>query len=247
MPASAEFKLSISQALTDQLREHLETLKPAPLTPGNLAALEPRQGIYQLYLNGDLVYVGSAATTLPNRLNNHLRKLSGRENISLKEVSFTCLYVDEDLTVLAPEDRLIRVFRGEGVSPWNFNGFGNKDPGRNRDSSYVSDEHFDKLFPIQLTWSCLSVKAGSMTVADLLAKMKAVLPFLLRYERTARSKEDYLKARVVVSSSGMAARDLLALAAAALPDYQVTALPGYVIIYRERREYPNGEVIGPEV
>jgi hypothetical protein len=128
MAASGEFKLSISRALTDQLREHLAELTPEPLTPENLAALEKRQGIYQLYIGGELVYVGSAATTLPARLAQHMRKIAGRQNISINAVGFTCLYVDEDLTVLAPEDRLIKVFKDEGGSPWNFNGFGNKDP-----------------------------------------------------------------------------------------------------------------------
>jgi hypothetical protein len=247
MPASYEFKLSISQALTDQLREHLHRLNPAALTPGNLAALESRQGIYQLYLGDELVYVGSAATTLPKRLSAHLRKLGGRDNISLKDVGFTCLYVDEDLTVLAPEDRLIRVFRSEGRSPWNFNGFGNKDPGRNRDSSHVSDDHFDRMYPIRMAWPCTSVEAGPTAVMALLTELKAALPFLLRFERTARSKRDFTEARVVVPASGMTARDLLTLVAAAIPAYQVTALPGYVIIYREQTDYPNGEVIGRDL
>ena len=64
MPASGDFKLSISKALTDQLHDALHQLDPAPLPTGNPAAIEDRQGVYQLYLRNDLVYVGSASNSL---------------------------------------------------------------------------------------------------------------------------------------------------------------------------------------
>ena len=243
-PSDGEFKLSISRALTDQLRTHLAELSPDSLTPENLERLEKRQGIYQLYVGGDLVYVGSAASTLPSRLSQHMRKIRGRHNISIETVGFTCLYVDEDLTVLAPEDRLIKVFKDEGTSPWNFNGFGNKDPGRNRDSSHVSEDHFDRQYPIQLDWPCATIATGTRRVSELLVELKAALPFLLRYERTAQAEEEYEVSTVAVPSDGMPAEALLELIAAALPDHQITALPGYVIVYREERDYPSGRIIG---
>src|ERR1700760_2842582 len=143
MPFDGEFKLSISKALTDQLREHLLELTPEPLTTAALGLLQKRPGVYQLYKGDELVYVGSAAKTLPRRLTRHLRKISGRRHVRIEEMSFTCLYVDEDLTVLAPEERLIRLFQDEGSAPWNTNGFGNNDPGRRRDESHVSEGHFD--------------------------------------------------------------------------------------------------------
>ncbi|HET7121412.1 MAG TPA: Eco29kI family restriction endonuclease [Solirubrobacterales bacterium] len=244
MPASGEFKLSISQALTDQLRENLANLTPAPLTLENLALLDKRQGVYQLYMNDALVYVGSAATTLPHRLGKHMRKIAGRRNISIEEVTFTCLYVDEDLTVLAPEYRLIKVFQDEGGAPWNTNGFGNNDPGRRRDESHVSDTHFDSLYPIDLAWPCDQIEAGNRNAAELLAELKQTLPFVLRYENTSRARIEYEEADVIVPSSGMTAEELLELVAEALPGYQVTALPGYVILYLEERSYPSGQVIG---
>jgi len=243
MPASGEFKLSISQALTDQLREHLAELTPEPLTAENLARLEKRQGVYQLYKDGELVYVGSAASTLPHRLGQHMRKIRGRRNISIEEITFTCLYVDEDLTVLAPEERLIKVFQGEGAAPWNTNGFGNNDPGRKRDESHVSKTHFDSLYPIDLDWPCDSIKAGERSAAVLLAELKRVLPFVLRYEISARAKLDYAEVDIAVPSDGMAAESLLKLVSQALPGYQTTALPGYVIVYPEEKDYPSGRLI----
>ena len=243
MPASGEFKLSISQALTDQLQARLKLLTPELLTQENLSPLKPRQGVYQLYVGTTLVYIGSAAASLPARLRQHLRKISGRQGISIEDVGFTCLYVDEDLTVLAPEDRLIAVFREAGVSPWNFNGFGNKDPGRNRDATQMPPEHFDRLYPMDLNRIC-EIESGSRPVAELLAELKAGLPFLFRFERSAKALEEYQDVEVTVPEAGMSAEELLGIIAAALPDFQVTALPGYVIMYRERRLYPDARIIG---
>jgi hypothetical protein len=244
VPASGDFKLSISKALTDQLHEALHELDPAPLTEADLAQVEARQGVYQLYLADDLVYVGSASGSLRNRLSQHLRKLSGRQNIAAASVRFTCLYVDEDLTVLAPEDRLIRVFQDEGSCAWNGSGFGIHDPGRRRDETAVDAGHFDAQYPIRLDW-ITDIPAGSYTAADLLAQLRRDLPYTFRYQSDAAARQDYGAAAVEVPEDGMAARALLQLIAAALPDYQVTALPGYLIMYRERRDYPQGEVIEP--
>ncbi|MES9553117.1 MULTISPECIES: GIY-YIG nuclease family protein [unclassified Streptomyces] len=103
----AEFKLSITKALGDQLAAALDDLMPAPLTSEIIQALRPLPGVYQLYKGDDLVYVGKADKSLPQRIEKHFRKISGRRNISLAEMSFTCLYVDEDFGAVAPERLLI--------------------------------------------------------------------------------------------------------------------------------------------
>jgi hypothetical protein len=246
MSSSGEFKLSISKALTDQLREHLRELTPEPLTADALGRLDRRPGVYQLYKSGHLVYIGSASKALPGRLGKHLRKLRGRRNVSIEEIAFTCLYVDEDLTVLAPEDRLIKVFQEEGTAPWNFNGFGNNDPGRRRDDSRVEDGHFDAQYPIRLEWPCGSVRAGDRTANELLTELKRELPFLLRYDNEAQAREDYEGVEIDVPEDGMSAEALLELIASVLPGYQMTALPGYVIFYPEERTYLSGRVIQPD-
>jgi hypothetical protein len=238
VPASGEFKLSISKALTDQLHDSLQHLEPAPLTVENVSAVEARGGVYQLYRGDELVYIGSAAGSLRTRLRQHMRKLSGRQNIEAADVSFSCLYVDEDLTVLAPEDRLIRLFRDEGSSAWNGNGFGPHDPGRNRDFTALAADHFDRGYPIRLDWRC-EVSAGSYGAKELLGRLKKQLPYTLRYEL---SSADHARP-VEVPEGDMSARQLLELIARALPAYQVTALGGYVIMYKESVRYPEGETI----
>lgn len=244
MAASAEFKLSISRALTDQLHDALHELQPVGLTLPNVGTIEDRQGVYQLYYGSDLVYVGSAAWSLRDRLTEHYWKLAGRENIMFANVRFTCLYVDEDLTVLAPEDRLIRVFQDEGSCAWNGSGFGLHDPGKNRDTTVLPATHFDALYPISLGWSC-DIEAGEWDARSLLAELKRQLPYNFRYASTTADRARYAAVTIDVPHSKMAALDLFQLVAAALPEYQITALPGYVIMYREQRQYPQGRIISP--
>ena len=141
--ASAEFKLSITRAMADQLAEALSRLQRAPLTPASLVDVQPRPGVYKLFLHDQRVYEGKPAKSIPSRFNNHLRKLSGLSNIRLDDIGFQCLYVQEDLEAAAPEKMLIKIYRDQGGAPWNTNGFGNKDLGRNRDHSLVKSNHFD--------------------------------------------------------------------------------------------------------
>jgi len=88
---TADFKLSITRALADQLAEALDTLRPTPLDPEALDALQDRPGVYELWLNDQRVYVGKASKSLPTRLRKHLRKLSGRSGMTGKDVGFVCL------------------------------------------------------------------------------------------------------------------------------------------------------------
>lgn len=244
MAAAEEFKLSISRALTDQLHGALHELDPAPLSEENIAQLERKRGVYQLYLAGDLVYVGSASGSLPNRLNQHYRKISGRKNIAPSDVSFSCLYVDEDLTVLAPEDRLIKLFRDEGSCAWNGKGFGPHDPGRWRDDTTIDEDHFDSLYPINLDWAT-TIAAGPYEGPAFLRLLQRDLPYTFRRQNDVQAKRDYGAVEITVPRDEMSALDLLALAAKALPGYQITALPGYVIMYRGTRDFPQGTKISP--
>ncbi len=124
-------------------------------------------------------------------------------------------------------------------------GFGLHDPGRNRDSTVLRQDHFDAQYPIRLDWPCEGLNAGHYAVTTLLARLKRELPYNLRYQNDAGARLDYENVNVNVPEDDMAASDVLALIAEALPQYQITALPGYVIMYRESRTYPQGEVIGP--
>ncbi|MFE6303490.1 GIY-YIG nuclease family protein [Nocardiopsis sp. NPDC057823] len=249
-----DFTLSITKALGDQLAAALEGLGKAPLVERSIAELKEKPGVYQLYLNGEFVYVGKADRSLPARLRNHLRKISGRRGISLGEMAFSCLYVAEDFSALAPEQLLISHYKGMGDIPWNNNGFGNKDPGSRRDNTVLKQNHFDMLFPIDLDRPVEGLRAGEMTLQELLETVKLALPYNFRY-----GKDDSFKSRTVsVPARPLTADQVFQMISAAVPEpWQITALMGYVIMYADSpgtyksawRYYRNGESIKsvPEV
>ncbi|MBR7833482.1 Eco29kI family restriction endonuclease [Actinospica durhamensis] len=229
----ADFRLSITKALGDQLGEEIRKLTPAPLAPSALSGLKPEPGVYQLYRRDKLVYIGKADRSLPERLAQHGRKISGRENISTSEMTFTCLYVAEDFSAVAPETLLIKQHQGHGQAPWNNNGFGNKDPGRNRDRTVVKSSHFDAHFPINLS-TAVSVRRGVHGAKHLLESLKDSLPYNLRYDEVFKAKSGAALERIEVLESPTTAREAFRLIVGSLPaGWQLTALPGYAILYKE--------------
>ncbi|MFD6939003.1 GIY-YIG nuclease family protein [Streptomyces goshikiensis] len=241
-----DFTLSITKALGDQLAAALEGLDRAPLAEEDIARLKEKPGVYQLYLNGEFVYVGKADKSLPTRLRNHLRKISGRRNICLAEMAFSCLYVAEDFSALAPEQLLISHHKGQGDIPWNNNGFGNKDPGRQRD--HTIPNRFDVKFPIDLDRPVEGLSLGETTLHELLETTKAGLPYNFRYGTSGEFKTR----SVHVPAAGMTADQVFQLVSAEIPaKWQITALMGYVIMYDDSpnmygsawRYYRDGQLI----
>jgi hypothetical protein len=231
-----DFKLSITRALADQLHSALDQLTPAPLTDEALAELQARPGVYSLFVNGLRVYIGKADKSLPVRLAMHMRKLSGRSGFARTSVAFICLYVDEDLEASAPEKLLIKAYHGEGGAPWNKNGFGNNDPGRNRDTSRVKANHFDALYPINLEFpvGLDPNTTGKSNVLACLDDLKSKLPYVLRFARKGHAGE-LGAAQVVTSDEQLPVRQWITLLIEALPaGWLATALPGYVILYKEQ-------------
>ncbi|BAJ29591.1 MULTISPECIES: GIY-YIG nuclease family protein [Kitasatospora] len=250
-PYHKDFTLSITKALGDQLAAALAGLDRAPLHEESIKELKERAGVYQLYLDGEFVYVGKADKSLPARLRNHLRKLSGRRRIALGEMTFSCLYVAEDFSALAPEQLLISHHKEMGNIPWNNNGFGNKDPGRQRDSTILKRNHFDVLFPIDLGRPVEGLEVGEFTLHDLLERVKAGLPYNFRYGKSAEFKKRVIQ----VSADRMTADEVFRLISAEMPDgWQIAALMGYVIMYDDSpahyksawRYYRGGQVVDAE-
>jgi hypothetical protein len=218
-------------------------LRPAPLTQNEIEKLQDQSGVYRLYHADRLIYIGKADKSLPVRLSQHHKKISGRRGIDITEMTFECLYVEEDLAAVAREKLLIDRHRANGDIPWNYNGFGNNDPGRERDTTKVKDGHFDSLYPVDLDWRCVEL-SGHYIIGDLLKQFKAMLPYNLRYESgdKAQSKQpaDYQEAAVRIPAGGAPVSAIFDAVIDALPTgWQITALPGYVIMYRETKKYPS--------
>lgn len=234
MSATAVFELSVSRALSDQLTLALEALTPAPLTENELDAVDERGGVYTLMLDDQLVYIGKSTGGLRTRLGQHHRKISGRSNISLARMTFCALYMREDLDAVAPERLLIKDRR----PPWNSNGFGNKDPGRQRDKTLVKHGHFDALYPIDLAHPVSD--PGGDNLYEFLANLKRILPFNLRYGAASGEEVVYRATARPPVQNGAPVNEVFARVAACLPGtWQLTALPGYAILYPEFETYAS--------
>lgn len=201
----------------------------APLTATHVETVEQRGGIYRLFQNNELVYVGKSNGNLRARLLQHMRKVSSRLPPSLaSEMSFQCLYVGKDLSAVAPESMLIEHAKGNGAAPWNSNGFGSNDPGRSRDRSAVKAAHFDSNHPINLDVPVQLDPSKIKTTKHLARKLKSELPFNFRYAK------DLPSASVSDLQTGAApAREWFSFLAARLPRrWSIMALHGYVLCYR---------------
>ena len=241
MAATRHFTFDLTGALAEQLDSALPTLIPAPLTMSQLQQVDTVPGIYQLYLDGDLVYVGKADRSLRARLSDHHRKISGRLNINVADMTFTGLYLEGTWIPVGPEQMLIKRRENQGIKPpWNFNGFGINDPGKERDTTNFGSEHFDVLYPADLDYPLTRIGPGQPLASELLPQLKRELPYIFRYENQWAKHPDYLASHVTVVQSAPTAAQLFGALITALPaGWQITALPGYVIMYKQLRNYPS--------
>ena len=116
-------------------RQVVEKLQSSPMLPLRKGTGPLASGIYALYFHDELVYIGKASKgttkskrTLRARLSEHVSKIGGRQNISLKNMSCRYLTFDSEWWVFAAEFALMAHFSPE----WNASGFGSKVPGIGR-------------------------------------------------------------------------------------------------------------------
>ncbi|MDP2675082.1 MAG: Eco29kI family restriction endonuclease [Dehalococcoidia bacterium] len=134
-----EFFFEFDRAFNHQLIEKFEASPAHPLTE----EVAPRsKGVYALYHRGDLVYAGKALQTkLGRRLSEHYRKIAGRRNIEVGDVTCRFLVIEGDWFVRAAEDALIQNYK----PLWQTSGFGSHVPGVGRPGTQVS--RWDRDFP----------------------------------------------------------------------------------------------------
>ena len=140
------FVFDMDRGIRDQVKQKLEN---SPLVPLEKGVAPNQSGIYALYRNDVLVYVGKATKeftkskrTLRGRLNEHCDKISSRENITLDEMQCRYLTFDSEWWVFAAELALIPVYTPE----WNGSGFGSKVPGKGRPGT-ERVSLWDRTFP----------------------------------------------------------------------------------------------------
>jgi hypothetical protein len=231
----------------EQLLEAFANLQPAALDEANISDVPLVEGVYQLHYQGVLVYVGKA-DNLRSRLGQHRRKLSGRQGVDLGQVKFAALETNPNWTALAPEASLIAHFTQAGLAAWNGNGYGNHDPGRNREERNEAPDGFDQLYPIRYDWS-VSLEVGDYKVNELLQRAKSELPFLLRYQTSTKAwrqgHPDYNDMTVSIVHPNMHIDELLQLIAQRVAGWQATRFSSHVIFYKENRQYTFGTRIWP--
>jgi hypothetical protein len=192
--------------------------------------------------------VGKTDESLAKRLRDHLEKLSARVGIVISNIGFCFLYLDKNWATMAHEASLIESHKLVGAVDWNSKGFGNHDPGRERDSTKLDDDHFDRRFPINPEVA-IELPLGTCSIFHALSNVKQKLPYLLRFQfmkgyKPKGSHPDYESATVTLTEEDRTVRNVLAKIVDALgPEWQVTILYGYVILYKEVRDYSPGSAL----
>jgi hypothetical protein len=126
------FDFDLDRGIRAQVVEKLEGSPKLPLSKG----VGPQtSGIYALYFKRKLVYVGKASKgttlskrTLRSRLDEHVSKISSRQNITLNDMECRYLTFASEWWVFAAEFALMRHYQ----PAWNESGFGSKVPGVGR-------------------------------------------------------------------------------------------------------------------
>lgn len=143
---SHHFDFDLDRGIREQVVEKLEASPLLALTGGVGPALS---GIYALYFNDKLVYIGKASKgttkskrTLRSRLNEHIGKIEGRQNITVADMQCRYLMFDSEWWVFAAEFALMAYYAPE----WNESGFGSKTPGAGRPGT-ERISRWNELFP----------------------------------------------------------------------------------------------------
>lgn len=245
-----DFEFDLPGALLTRLVAVLDNMDAAPLLPENIDAIPDAQGVYQLFFDGDLVYIGKtdAEAGLRKRLGRHGLKIQHRSGLDPARVTFKAvrIYV---FTAVDLETQLIAHYGGQSAVRWNGSGFGSNDPGRNRDTTAIKDDHFDASFPIDIDRPLDLDLPATASAATILSALKAHVPYVFRYQNAgkgSRAPHPDLEAATltIVDERPLTARRVIEEAVSQLPaGWQATRLPSVLIMYKECRSYPQGDVI----
>ena len=97
----------------------------------------------------------------------------------------------------------------------------------------MTADHFDAAFPINLEVE-VGLSAGQPTMKRFLQLLKDSLPYTFRYERTLVGKGEIALSAALINAGRLTARQAFRILLTELPPgWQLTALPGRVILYKE--------------
>jgi len=243
-----EFEFDLPDALLKNLVTILDGIQKEPLRETQVAEIPDEQGVYQLFLDEEPVYVGKtdADAGLFKRLSRHSKKILHRNNLDPDRVFFKAVRIFV-FTAVDLETDLIRHYGGNTGLAWNGSGFGSNDPGRERDTTNNKPENFDFQYPIDIDKPLGIELPASDTAANILALLRNGTPYTIRAQRPARRKVFHpdLETTTIENLAGLSTtREIIQQLTSQLPaGWQATKLLGYVILYKERKDYPQSEVI----
>jgi hypothetical protein len=243
-----DFEFDLPNALLYHLVSVLDGMEQGPLTNEGLDGVPEAQGVYQLFLDRRLVYIGKtdAEAGLLKRLARHSRKILHRQGLDPSRVTFKAVRIFV-FTAMDLETQLIRHYTGKDGTRWNGSGFGANDPGRERDTSRPGT--FDSEFPIDIDRPLGIDLSGTRSAGEVLARIKAILPYTLRFQsasKGSRKPHAELEATTVtMTANANTPRAALIELTTQLPSgWQATALSALIILYREYKDnYPNAVVL----
>lgn len=125
-----EFEFDLPEALLTSLVQVFGSMSGANLVIENVAEIPDEQGVYQLLLNDELVYIGKTDgdAGLRSRLTRRCT-IQHRNNLEVENVTFKAIRVFV-FTAVDLETQLIRYYSQTSPVRWNNKGFGSNDPGR---------------------------------------------------------------------------------------------------------------------
>lgn len=95
IPGYVDFEFDLPGALLARLVQVLDTLPPATLSREFLDDIPDAQGVYQLFLDAALVYIGKtdAEAGLRKRLDRHRLKIQHRNGLDPNRVAFKAVRI----------------------------------------------------------------------------------------------------------------------------------------------------------
>jgi len=238
-----EFELDLSEAIRRDLPPFVRQVPLAPLTAEAIEMLPETQGVYALYLDGELVYVGKTSSEegFKQRVGRHRKHVQHRLDLDPSKIQFKAVRIMV-FNMFDVEKILIEEAGGVAGNgkraPWNYSGFGGNDPGVERDTQKVA--RFDKRHPILVDLELDFLTPGSYPLNMLLTTSRKSLPYTFRFEKELYQDE---RAVTIEGNSPPTARQILGAAIEALPHgWQATVLPGRVILYEEARIYRHSQL-----
>ncbi|RYZ81033.1 MAG: Eco29kI family restriction endonuclease [Proteobacteria bacterium] len=240
----ALYSFDFLDTISKQLQERLDSLNVTLLNGEQLGELENfqeenqrKQGVYVIHYDGAPRYIGKAAN-VAERLKQHYKKLTGRQNIDLAKIGYKCLLLDKSMSTAANEDLLIEKYREVHSDLWNGQGFGPKDPGKERDTTVPGS--FDQRHPIRLDFQ-LSEIDDAETVKSLSKKLKTGLPYVFRYNVSSREEEDLN----LVGIERVPRSLVQALVNHLGAGWRGAILSYGIVVYQNQKNYLYGETIDP--